>query len=336
MQFKWIKFGDIFQTGVLKYNQSLYEQSKEQFEKALIINKNDFLVNFWLLRVHTKLGTIIEADIYASKCVALRPDLKELINYWQMSTKDHYLLKENWIQLEDEVDKKIMEYERNRQYSGKDIVKVILIMLAVLFLGIFFFFLICRALNIPILSIFAQSPSSGLIYRNILLIPFIFFYYHKPILITNFWIKIKDVAKLFSNKKFLNWLTLLLTIKILVGILTLSHNSIIRDKVVFLLPEVIIVAVFLAPICEEVIFRGLLFKCVKQFSKSFAYLISALLFYAYHGIEANYFHFILGLVFAYAYEEFGTLTAPIVLHSLQNVVLPFFVILYHKILPVFF
>ncbi len=91
-----------------------------------------------------------------------------------------------------------------------------------------------------------------------------------------------------------------------------------------------LIVVFLAPFVEEVLFRGLVFGCLREKSRVFAYLLSCALFALLHVWSAavsswdiGYLVLMLqylvpGLVFAWAYEHSGTLWTSILLHALVN------------------
>lgn len=77
----------------------------------------------------------------------------------------------------------------------------------------------------------------------------------------------------------------------------------------------------IVPAAEELIFRGVLFKRVRtvgSFKK--AAMFSALLFGMSHGnIVQLIFALILGMFLAYAYEKYGSLIAPLLLHMIVNI-----------------
>ena len=91
-----------------------------------------------------------------------------------------------------------------------------------------------------------------------------------------------------------------------------------------------LIVVLLAPFVEEVLFRGLVFGCLKEKSRIFAYILSCALFAFLHvwtaalsNWDLGYLILMLqylvpGLVFAWAYEHSGTLWTSILLHMLVN------------------
>ena len=83
----------------------------------------------------------------------------------------------------------------------------------------------------------------------------------------------------------------------------------------------LVAAGIVAPIVEEMIFRGLIYKRVKEFSNvKAAAILSALLFGVFHGnwVQAPY-AIILGLAFVFVYEKYKSIIAPILLHMSANI-----------------
>lgn len=79
-------------------------------------------------------------------------------------------------------------------------------------------------------------------------------------------------------------------------------------------------AVFVAPVCEEIIFRGYFYAAAKKFAGPWvAAICSALVFGAAHGnLAALLPLFILALVLIGLYEKTGSLWAPIAVHFCFN------------------
>ncbi len=86
-----------------------------------------------------------------------------------------------------------------------------------------------------------------------------------------------------------------------------------------LLAQIIGIGVII-PICEELIYRGLIFMRLRQYCNvNLAIGISALLFAAFHGnIVQGIYAFVTGVLFAYVYEKYGSLKAPIAVHISAN------------------
>ena len=84
-----------------------------------------------------------------------------------------------------------------------------------------------------------------------------------------------------------------------------------------------------APITEEVVFRGLIFGYLRRWGLTTAMLVSTALFAALHLPTLPVTQVVGGLVFAAAYHLGGSLSVPIVIHMLGNLAifslsLPFF------------
>ena len=91
-----------------------------------------------------------------------------------------------------------------------------------------------------------------------------------------------------------------------------------------------LIVIFLAPFVEEVLFRGLVFGCLREKSAVVGYAVSALLFaflhvwtFALSSWDVSYLTLMLqylapGLVFTWAYDRSGTLWTSILLHAAAN------------------
>lgn len=91
-----------------------------------------------------------------------------------------------------------------------------------------------------------------------------------------------------------------------------------------------LIVIFLAPFVEEVLFRGLVFGCLKELSRPAAYVVSAALFSLLHvwtfalwQWDLTYLvltlqYLVPGLVFAWAFDRSGTLWTSILLHAAVN------------------
>lgn len=88
----------------------------------------------------------------------------------------------------------------------------------------------------------------------------------------------------------------------------------------WVLAAMILVACVLAPINEELIFRGALFRYLRQrFGRGTALLVSGLVFGAIHGNLAGLLPLtLLGIAFALAFERTGDLRVAMLAHALFN------------------
>jgi membrane protease YdiL (CAAX protease family) len=83
-----------------------------------------------------------------------------------------------------------------------------------------------------------------------------------------------------------------------------------------------VTAVLAAPLAEELLFRGLVYRLARRAWGAWpAAVVSSLLFGLIHGEPWYLFGLIgLGLVLAYLYETTGSLVAPVIAHALHNAV----------------
>ena len=88
--------------------------------------------------------------------------------------------------------------------------------------------------------------------------------------------------------------------------------------------------IILVPIIEEIIFRGLIHRSLRDISKPvYAAIISAALFALVHGeVRAMPQLFVLGLIFSYAYEKTDSLAVPALLHAFNNFLTIVFLLFY--------
>lgn len=77
----------------------------------------------------------------------------------------------------------------------------------------------------------------------------------------------------------------------------------------------------LVPVAEEMMFRGLIYKRLRTYSKILpAVLVSAFLFGIYHGNIVQFIYaFFAGVGLAFVYEEKSSILAPIFLHVVMNI-----------------
>lgn len=85
--------------------------------------------------------------------------------------------------------------------------------------------------------------------------------------------------------------------------------------------ELVVVGI-LAPISEELIFRGMIFETLYRYTRPvIAAVISALMFAVYHGnLVQGVYAFCIGCILAYFCKRYGTLLAPILAHITANVI----------------
>jgi membrane protease YdiL (CAAX protease family) len=86
------------------------------------------------------------------------------------------------------------------------------------------------------------------------------------------------------------------------------------------LAAMLFIACVLAPLNEELLFRGAIFRfCRQRFGRAIALLVSGVLFGALHGNWAGFIPLaVFGVVLALAYERTGDIRVSIVAHGLFN------------------
>lgn len=102
--------------------------------------------------------------------------------------------------------------------------------------------------------------------------------------------------------------------------LPLVSSLLLREKNPLVLIFLIFQIVVIAPIVEEIFFRGLLYSFLrKKYNFLFSALTSAFIFSAFHRTELHFLPILfLGLSFSYIYERTQNIFFPIGLHSLHN------------------
>lgn len=77
----------------------------------------------------------------------------------------------------------------------------------------------------------------------------------------------------------------------------------------------------LIPLCEELVFRGLMYKRLREYSGFVgAMLYSAIVFSFMHiNIVQAVYAFFMAVVFAFVYEKYGSVKAPVVAHVAANI-----------------
>ena len=79
-----------------------------------------------------------------------------------------------------------------------------------------------------------------------------------------------------------------------------------------------IVGGVVAPVAEEIVFRGVLFSYLRRWGLPMAVLVSTALFAALHLPAVPVTQVVGGMVFAIAYHVSGSLMTPILIHTLGN------------------
>ena len=119
------------------------------------------------------------------------------------------------------------------------------------------------------------------------------------------------------------------------GILLVLVTSVVLEPLLSLFPEsyfesinqavgrggwTILTTIVVAPILEEVLFRGQILGAIKaKYGSAWALIISSLLFGLIHGIPPQMINaFFMGLILGYIYIKTGSLLSVILIHSVNN------------------
>lgn len=144
-----------------------------------------------------------------------------------------------------------------------------------------------------------------------------------------------SVTNLFSNikqgiKRYLITLPLIMLAGFIINLISSYYGQnpemqdvvrwVLEEKSLFILVSLIFFGIIIAPVIEEIMFRGFLQPALKNsFGRRYAVVVSASLFAAVHmDIFAFFQIFILGMLLGYLYEKTQTLVASIVVHILHN------------------
>ena len=82
---QFLAFGKLLYAGIIAYRSGDYANSQALFEKALLINPDDFIANFWMLRVFALLGKLDTAIHYLNVCKswAEASKVESLLRPWE-------------------------------------------------------------------------------------------------------------------------------------------------------------------------------------------------------------------------------------------------------------
>jgi len=192
-----------------------------------------------------------------------------------------------------------------------------------LLLGIIFF----------VFEIELSSPYQMLIYFTVsfvlvLLIMLKFLRASFSDMLDDFWLTVQSLILGFVLYRVLIWVAVILMTQVMTQ--DNPNSEAIATDLATDLRAMIIVTAVLAPIIEEALFRGAIFGTIRQKSRVAAYIVSVLLFSAFHLWDNLVFSFqwetlILivqyvppSIALAWCYERSGTIWAPILLHSMIN------------------
>jgi len=184
-----------------------------------------------------------------------------------------------------------------------------------------------------IFEIDITGPSEMLVYYTvsfILVVALLFRFLRTSFsdMIDEFWRAVQALVLAYVFYLVLSWAAVWLMGRTMTG---MNPNSeAIVTEIAANFRVMVVVTVVLAPIVEETVFRGALFGTIRQKSRIAAYIVSVLLFGAFHLWEHLVFDFSLksllfiiqyvppSIALAWCYERSGTIWSPILLHALLN------------------
>ncbi|MDF1493838.1 CPBP family intramembrane glutamic endopeptidase [Caproiciproducens sp. CPB-2] len=103
------------------------------------------------------------------------------------------------------------------------------------------------------------------------------------------------------------------------GLQSPSHSEIGSNGPFLLTILLIVIGVFIAPLSEEILCRGLLLSAFAPYGKCFAIIMSSVFFSLGHGNFTQLFQtFLFGLVLAYVTLETGSIKSAYILHVINN------------------
>jgi membrane protease YdiL (CAAX protease family) len=109
----------------------------------------------------------------------------------------------------------------------------------------------------------------------------------------------------------------------MLGIKPVAHELVeifSSEKSPYMIAYLVVLAVGLAPVYEEIVFRGFIYGVLRKYAGvPGAMALSALFFAAIHFNAAQFIPVCgLGMMLAYLYEKTGTLVAPVAFHAINN------------------
>lgn len=138
-------------------------------------------------------------------------------------------------------------------------------------------------------------------------------------------LNIREIIKLIIISFGALYVFNILTNFINLGISILKGSQIVNPLSSFLenanIYQITFFVAILAPIMEEIIFRGMLISRLRQFGDEVCIFVSAFSFAMFHGNLSQFFYaFALGCIFAYTVLRCGTIKYAILLHMIINFV----------------
>ena len=313
--FTLLRFGKLLEAGIALYKSKQYSRATQLTDEALAIDSRDFTANFWRARMAIAEKKNDLAKQHITICKEINNKLeKPLIEPLEILMKrykiNEYISDREFEKCDNEIDEKLEHYQHYREFNISDILKllkygVIWVILSVLLLY---------------LNISSSREMLEFIFGSSFLVCLVAYYLRKPILPLNLWKQCTYILitckELMKRKSFIILIaSLFLAIKIM--LYTAIHFGHYTKQLV---PYSGIIIVMIAPIYEEVLYRGILYRFFKRYNRLLAYIVVSLLFFFMHE-DANTIHFIASIILIWVYDKYKTLIAPIIIHSFCNLLL---------------
>jgi len=325
-----MNFGQALEKGIDFYNRRMYADAKEFFQKAFCINRDDFVINFWLMRVSIMTLDYTSGQEFLSRCIQIEPKLKDmLIDPWCKVLNESLQGKESdeLETLNQKTNELLDRCHQDRNFTIYNFVGV----LALYFLTLSIYEFVLDVLQFRFRIQMTIHLISYIYLLKVLFfsLPIALYYFHKSLYTPNLWIELCRVKRCFNelgrNNRFKVMALGFCIFVMLPEVISIfypefseeSAKMVVANYNVYPIPNFLYI-LLIAPVVEEILFRGMLFKYIKKYDKSLAYIMTSILFYYFHGEAASDGHYIHSLIYCWSYNKYGTMVAPIILHFLNN------------------
>lgn len=312
-----LKFGRFLYNAISSYEKQDYFAADSFIDKALVINNHDFIANLWKIRVTVMQQKYDEAINIIKFCreIYLSTQLEHMLKPWEQFCLKQINEETNEdidiITLNNRTDDLLKHYQHDRNYSFLDIVYVLLICLGITLLCVLMYFT----------RILSLKEYIDYIYFILFGFALSVFYYRKVILIPNIYISLRygytRLRQLCYSRNFISNCSLLILGSLVLNLFTRKSNE---------FPTMLnfIFNITFVPVYEELALRGFLYGYLKKYGRALSWTIVTIIFYKLHMHYANIWHIVLSILCLRVYDSEKTILAPILLHTLNNIMAKFF------------
>lgn len=309
-----LKFDTFVFEGMEAYRRNEYQLANDLLDKALLMNKDNYLAELWKIRSLVMLEKQEDALQVIEKYMQKKLDfrLKELLEKWKdicVRKKTEEIDVIELKKLNEETDLLQEKYQHQRNIRIIDLVFLDIVVRTIV--------LICgpRLLDL--------STEAKILYGNMgVFIITVYYYYFKTILPANIyeiWIYIlRTLRRIYallvkekSRYALLSGFVVLTAMNVLYG-----YNM--MNEFFFTSVAAFMIGMLVLPIAEEIVFCGFMYGYVKncKWLGVCSYLVGRSLF---QGELIGYWYVILAMICLYAYHKKKTILAPIAIHFLSNI-----------------